>query len=121
MLQELGKQNPQLLGLIQENHAEFLQLINEPVDASEGWVTLSDSGDYKKELSFCELANLCSVFQNGFCLFQLINNFFLSVLWQLYHVDCRGGEWVGWQVGFLVKRGLGWNGFISLEVKKGGG
>ncbi|CAI9280686.1 unnamed protein product [Lactuca saligna] len=36
MLQELGKQNPQLLGLIQENHAEFLQLINEPVDASEG-------------------------------------------------------------------------------------
>lgn len=38
MLQELGKQNPQLLGLIQENHAEFLQLINEPVDASEGSV-----------------------------------------------------------------------------------
>ncbi|KAI3777715.1 hypothetical protein L1987_47517 [Smallanthus sonchifolius] len=36
MLQELGKQNPQLLGLIQENHSEFLQLINEPVDASEG-------------------------------------------------------------------------------------
>lgn len=36
MLQELGKQNPQLLGLIQENHAEFLQLINEPIDASEG-------------------------------------------------------------------------------------
>lgn len=36
MLQELGKQNPQLLGLIQENHAEFLQLINEPVDVSEG-------------------------------------------------------------------------------------
>ncbi|KAI3671480.1 hypothetical protein L1987_87218 [Smallanthus sonchifolius] len=32
MLQELGKQNPQLLGLIQENHAEFLQLINEPVE-----------------------------------------------------------------------------------------
>ncbi|PSR89379.1 Ubiquitin receptor RAD23b like [Actinidia chinensis var. chinensis] len=36
MLQELGKQNPQLLRLIQENHAEFLQLINEPVDGSEG-------------------------------------------------------------------------------------
>ncbi|KAI3727132.1 hypothetical protein L1987_66941 [Smallanthus sonchifolius] len=43
MLQELGKQNPQLLGLIQENNAEFLQLINEPVDASEG--DLFDQGD----------------------------------------------------------------------------
>nr|XP_043615573.1 ubiquitin receptor RAD23b [Erigeron canadensis] len=43
MLQELGKQNPQLLGLIQENHAEFLQLINEPVDASEG--DMFDQGD----------------------------------------------------------------------------
>ncbi|GAA0148248.1 damaged DNA-binding protein [Lithospermum erythrorhizon] len=36
MLQELGKQNPQLLGLIQEHHQEFLQLINEPVDGSGG-------------------------------------------------------------------------------------
>ncbi|KAI4326225.1 hypothetical protein MLD38_031559 [Melastoma candidum] len=36
MLQELGKQNPQLLRLIQEHHTEFLQLINEPVDGSEG-------------------------------------------------------------------------------------
>lgn len=36
MLQELGKQNPHLLRLIQEHHAEFLQLINEPVDGSEG-------------------------------------------------------------------------------------
>ncbi|KAH9715948.1 ubiquitin receptor RAD23b [Citrus sinensis] len=36
MLQELGKQNPQLLRLIQEHQAEFLQLINEPVDGSEG-------------------------------------------------------------------------------------
>ncbi|KAL2479010.1 Ubiquitin receptor RAD23b [Forsythia ovata] len=35
MLQELGKQNPQLLRLIQEHHQEFLQLINEPVDGSE--------------------------------------------------------------------------------------
>ncbi|XP_076893603.1 ubiquitin receptor RAD23b-like isoform X2 [Bidens hawaiensis] len=43
MLQELGKQNPQLLGLIQENHSEFLRLINEPVDASEG--DLFDQGD----------------------------------------------------------------------------
>ncbi|GMI77815.1 Arabidopsis thaliana aldehyde oxidase 1, RADIATION SENSITIVE23B [Hibiscus trionum] len=36
MLQELGKQNPQLLGLIQEHQAEFLQLINEPLEGSEG-------------------------------------------------------------------------------------
>ncbi|KAH9667593.1 ubiquitin receptor RAD23b [Citrus sinensis] len=36
MLQELGKQNPQLLRLIQEHQTEFLQLINEPVDGSEG-------------------------------------------------------------------------------------
>ncbi|XVF25325.1 hypothetical protein REPUB_Repub13aG0203700 [Reevesia pubescens] len=36
MLQELGKQNPQLLRVIQEHHAEFLQLINEPVEGSEG-------------------------------------------------------------------------------------
>ncbi|XP_028792061.1 ubiquitin receptor RAD23b-like [Neltuma alba] len=36
VLQELGKQNPNLLGLIQEHHAEFLQLINEPVEGSEG-------------------------------------------------------------------------------------
>ncbi|CAA2981890.1 ubiquitin receptor RAD23b-like [Olea europaea subsp. europaea] len=35
MLQELGKQNPQLLRLIQDHHQEFLQLINEPVDGSE--------------------------------------------------------------------------------------
>ncbi|KAK6911150.1 Ubiquitin-associated domain [Dillenia turbinata] len=36
MLQELGKQNPQLLRLIQDHHAEFLQLINEPLDGPEG-------------------------------------------------------------------------------------
>ncbi|KAJ6804042.1 ubiquitin receptor RAD23b-like [Iris pallida] len=36
MLQELSKQNPQLLRLIQEHHAEFLQLINEPVEGIEG-------------------------------------------------------------------------------------
>lgn len=36
MLQELSKQNPQLLGLIQDHHAEFLQLINEPVEGLEG-------------------------------------------------------------------------------------
>ncbi|KAL5160185.1 Ubiquitin receptor RAD23b [Glycine soja] len=36
VLQELGKQNPGLLRLIQEHHGEFLQLINEPVEGSEG-------------------------------------------------------------------------------------
>ncbi|KAF2301615.1 hypothetical protein GH714_028279 [Hevea brasiliensis] len=36
MLQELGKQNPHLLRMIQEHHAEFLQLINEPLEGSEG-------------------------------------------------------------------------------------
>ncbi|KAF7843171.1 ubiquitin receptor RAD23b-like [Senna tora] len=36
VLQELGKQNPQLFDLIQDHHAEFFQLINEPVDGSEG-------------------------------------------------------------------------------------
>ncbi|XP_060205310.1 ubiquitin receptor RAD23b isoform X1 [Lycium barbarum] len=36
MLQELGKQNPQLLRSIQEHDQEFLQLINEPVDGSDG-------------------------------------------------------------------------------------
>ncbi|KDP41924.1 hypothetical protein JCGZ_26942 [Jatropha curcas] len=36
MLQELGKQNPQLLRMIQEHNAEFLQLINEPLEGSEG-------------------------------------------------------------------------------------
>ncbi|XP_072962428.1 ubiquitin receptor RAD23b-like [Typha angustifolia] len=36
MLQELSKQNPQLLRLIQEHHSEFLQLINEPIEGLEG-------------------------------------------------------------------------------------
>ncbi|GER32772.1 Rad23 UV excision repair protein family [Striga asiatica] len=35
MLQELGKQNPQLVRLIQEHQADFLRLINEPVEGSE--------------------------------------------------------------------------------------
>ncbi|KAK6147956.1 hypothetical protein DH2020_018868 [Rehmannia glutinosa] len=43
MLQELGKQNPTLLTLIQENQQEFLQLINEHVDGSEG--DIFDQGD----------------------------------------------------------------------------
>ncbi|XP_034689048.1 ubiquitin receptor RAD23c-like isoform X2 [Vitis riparia] len=36
MLQELGKQNPQLMRLIQEHQADFLRLINEPVEGGEG-------------------------------------------------------------------------------------
>ncbi|KAL1814517.1 hypothetical protein ACET3Z_017091 [Daucus carota] len=36
MLEELGKQNPQILRQIQENHTEFLDLVNEPVNSSEG-------------------------------------------------------------------------------------
>ncbi|KAE8715076.1 Ubiquitin receptor RAD23c [Hibiscus syriacus] len=36
MLQELGKQNPQLLRQIQEHNTEFLQLINGPLEGSEG-------------------------------------------------------------------------------------
>ncbi|CAH9078094.1 unnamed protein product [Cuscuta epithymum] len=35
MLQELGKQNPQLVQLIQEHQADFLRLINEPVEESD--------------------------------------------------------------------------------------
>ncbi|XP_077236171.1 ubiquitin receptor RAD23d-like isoform X2 [Tasmannia lanceolata] len=36
MLQELGKQNPLLMRLIQDHQAEFLHLINEPVEGAEG-------------------------------------------------------------------------------------
>uniref|UniRef100_A0A2P2MDU7 Ubiquitin receptor RAD23 n=1 Tax=Rhizophora mucronata TaxID=61149 RepID=A0A2P2MDU7_RHIMU len=36
MLQELGKQNPHLMRLIQERQADFLRLINEPVEGGEG-------------------------------------------------------------------------------------
>lgn len=36
MLQELGKQNPQLVRLIQQHQADFLRLINEPVEGGEG-------------------------------------------------------------------------------------
>ncbi|CAI9113820.1 OLC1v1014502C1 [Oldenlandia corymbosa var. corymbosa] len=36
MLQELGKQNPHLLRLIESHNQEFLQLISEPMDGSEG-------------------------------------------------------------------------------------
>ncbi|GFP96603.1 ubiquitin receptor rad23d [Phtheirospermum japonicum] len=36
MLQELGKQNPQLVRMIQEHQADFLRLINEPVEGGEG-------------------------------------------------------------------------------------
>ncbi|XP_059649403.1 ubiquitin receptor RAD23c-like [Cornus florida] len=36
MLQELGKQNPNLIRLIQEHQADFLRLINEPVEDGGG-------------------------------------------------------------------------------------
>ncbi|PIA39711.1 hypothetical protein AQUCO_02600276v1 [Aquilegia coerulea] len=36
MLQELGKQNPHLMRLIQEHQADFLRLINEPVEGADG-------------------------------------------------------------------------------------
>ncbi|KAL3824081.1 hypothetical protein ACJIZ3_020110 [Penstemon smallii] len=36
MLLELGKQNPQLVRLIQEHQADFLRLINEPIEGEEG-------------------------------------------------------------------------------------
>ncbi|XP_034902657.1 ubiquitin receptor RAD23c isoform X1 [Populus alba] len=35
-LQELGKQNPHLMRLIQEHRDDFLRLINEPVESGEG-------------------------------------------------------------------------------------
>ncbi|KAJ6848782.1 ubiquitin receptor RAD23d-like [Iris pallida] len=35
MLQELGKQNPQVMRLIQEHQSEFLRLINEPAEGGE--------------------------------------------------------------------------------------
>ncbi|MQL41518.1 hypothetical protein EI012_26785, partial [Escherichia coli] len=36
MLQELGKQNPHLMRLIQEHQVDFLRLINEPAEGGEG-------------------------------------------------------------------------------------
>ncbi|PWA44714.1 hypothetical protein CTI12_AA524280 [Artemisia annua] len=42
MLQELGKQNPHLVRLIQEHQADFLRLINEPVEGGEN--VLGDLG-----------------------------------------------------------------------------
>ncbi|XP_077230639.1 ubiquitin receptor RAD23d-like isoform X1 [Tasmannia lanceolata] len=36
MLQELGKQNPHLMRLIQDHQADFLRLINEPDEGAEG-------------------------------------------------------------------------------------
>ncbi|KAK4762583.1 hypothetical protein SAY86_008351 [Trapa natans] len=43
MLQELGKQNPPLMLLIQEHQADFVLLLNEPVEGGEGFVLLSIS------------------------------------------------------------------------------
>ncbi|CAL1392765.1 unnamed protein product [Linum trigynum] len=38
MLQELGKQNPHLMRLIQDHQADFLRLINEPVEGGEAGI-----------------------------------------------------------------------------------
>ena len=38
MLQELGKQNPHLMRLIQDHQADFLRLINEPVEGEGYWL-----------------------------------------------------------------------------------
>lgn len=35
MLQELSRQNPQIMRLIQEHQSEFLRLINEPAEGGE--------------------------------------------------------------------------------------
>ncbi|KAF8064812.1 hypothetical protein N665_1166s0024 [Sinapis alba] len=49
MLLELGKQNPQLLRLIQENQAEFVQLLNEPYEGSDGTVREMDVFDQPEQ------------------------------------------------------------------------
>uniref|UniRef100_I1KVT1 Ubiquitin receptor RAD23 n=1 Tax=Glycine max TaxID=3847 RepID=I1KVT1_SOYBN len=58
VLQELGKQNPGLLRLIQEHHGEFLQLINEPVDGSEGM-----KGTFLLVSSICYSYNIIDIFE----------------------------------------------------------
>ncbi|GJU80498.1 L10-interacting MYB domain-containing protein-like protein [Tanacetum coccineum] len=67
VLQEVGTHNPQLLGLIQENLAEFLQLFNEPVDASEGnktmGVNLSEGAITKILIDKCSSNDLKPVVQ----------------------------------------------------------
>ncbi|KAL3849512.1 hypothetical protein ACJIZ3_011394 [Penstemon smallii] len=52
MLQELRKQNPSLMRLIQENHQEFLRLINEPVDSSEEDTSVEAQEDMPHDVSF---------------------------------------------------------------------
>ncbi|XP_013630535.1 PREDICTED: ubiquitin receptor RAD23c [Brassica oleracea var. oleracea] len=44
MLQELGKQNPNLMRLIQEHQADFLRLINEPVEGGAEGANLFGEG-----------------------------------------------------------------------------
>lgn len=53
MLQELGKQNPALLRLINENQAEFLRLINEAGgEGGEGYVQLTANNILMSMVSF---------------------------------------------------------------------
>ena len=67
MLLELGKQNPQVLRLINENQAEFFRLINEAGggEGAEGYVL-------KKSLTLC--------------LFSLFNNFSKN---KVFHITPR--------------------------------
>lgn len=58
MLQELGKQNPHLMRLIQEHQADFLRLINEPVEGGEGYVHPSTFNDFDTKVMFS--TNSCS-------------------------------------------------------------
>ncbi|KAL3501703.1 hypothetical protein ACH5RR_036152 [Cinchona calisaya] len=51
MLQELGKQNPHLMRLIQEHQADFLRLINEPVEGGEGNILSQLAGAMPQAIS----------------------------------------------------------------------
>ncbi|XP_042457202.1 ubiquitin receptor RAD23d-like isoform X2 [Zingiber officinale] len=51
MLQELGKQNPQIMRLIQEHQGEFLQLLNEPAEGTEGGILDQLAGGMPQSLS----------------------------------------------------------------------
>lgn len=95
MLQELGKQNPQLLRLIQDHHAEFLQLINEP---SEGYALQHPFLEWSCQLmdylfSFlifnvrCYCNNYSSLFAHfdHLCLCYVFCN--LKRLWALWTTD----------------------------------
>lgn len=87
MLQELGKQNPQLLRSIQEHDQEFLQLINEPVDGSDGLVAYCVLfAELELEASFLYIFMILLVF----LLSRLKHILFSIILWSsikgFYHL-----------------------------------